>query len=68
MDLVIQYLCDHINDDSLPQVFSEKDYNTLLDLVYSHRLSQLEWVRNENYKNQHDDAERIYNDLITLRK
>lgn len=58
--LVLDYLVAHINDALLPQVFSKSDFKQLLSIVYSHRISQLEWVSTCNYRDQGEDATQLY--------
>lgn len=64
--LVLDYLIAHINNPTLPQVFSNLDYEQLLSIVYSHRISQIRWVISNNYKAQGECAMQLYkkfNDL-----
>jgi hypothetical protein len=53
---VLDYLVAHMNDPSLPHVFNHSSYAQLLSLVYSHRISQIKWVTQNNYRNQGEGA------------
>lgn len=64
--IILDYLVLHIKDPALPQAFANADFATLLNLTYSHRISQIKWVSIINYQEQGNDAERIYNDLNNL--
>lgn len=68
VDFVISYICKNRSDPALPQVFSGLDYNQLLELMYGHRITQLKWVCNNNYKKQREDAQKIYIDFSSLKK
>lgn len=68
---IVKFILDYTNN-----CFSEEDYvevfgfvpdkNTQLKLMYENRLSQLRWVKNTNYKEQSQQAEKIENDFIEL--
>lgn len=66
VEIILDYLMLHINDPDLPQVFCSADLSTLLDITYSHRISQVKWVSVQNYKDQGEDAECVYNDLNSI--
>lgn len=64
--LILDYLVSHSNDPALPQIFRNCDFDTLLDMSYSHRISQVKWVSVQNYKGQGEEAARVYSDLNNL--
>lgn len=64
--LVLDYLIAHINDASLPQAFSSSDFAQLLKIVYSHRISQLEWVSTCDYRGQGECATQLYQQFKNL--
>ncbi len=66
VDLVISYLSDHQNDPSLPQIFVQKNYRDIFNDTYLSRYNQLHWVENTNYRDQGEDAEKIYKALTQL--
>lgn len=64
---VLEYIVEHKDDDALPQAFKNCNFKDLLEKAYGHRISQVEWVWNVNYKNQGDVAEEVYKKLNRLR-
>jgi hypothetical protein len=64
---ILDYLVLHIDDPELPQSFSHADFKALLNMTYSHRISQLRWVCVQNYQGQGNAAEQIYNLLNNLK-
>ena len=60
-------------DNNAAAEFKERIFGHLpngaeyLDLTYAYRLSQLEWVSNEDYQGQGNIAEKINNDFENLR-
>lgn len=64
---ILDYIVEHKNDDALPQVFSNNSFQELLAKTYDHRISQVEWVRDMDYKKQGDAANIVCEKLNTLR-
>lgn len=48
----MSYIADHINAEDLPQIFGNHNFSELVQMVYNHRISQVEWVSNMNYKDR----------------
>lgn len=66
VETVINYLVEHQEDDALPQIFYNCDFQELLVKIYGHRISQVEWVRNIDYKGQSEAAEMVCESLNKL--
>lgn len=66
VELILNYIVKNIEDPTLPQVFREVDFRQLLLKVYSHRISQLNWVRNKDYKGQRECAEQLYKKFVEM--
>lgn len=67
VEAVMSYIADHINAEDLPQIFGNHNFSELVQMVYNHRISQVEWVSNMNYKEQGSEAEIVYENLDKLR-
>lgn len=63
---VLDYIVNNIDDPALPQAFRESSVASLLELTYKHRISQVRWVSVNNYKEQGDDAKKMYIELKNL--
>ena len=66
MKCVLDYIVNNIDDPALPQAFRESSVESLLELTYKHRISQVRWVSVNNYKEQGDDAKKMYIELKNL--
>lgn len=67
VETVLEYIVDHKDENTLPQVFSNCGFKDLLEKAYGHRISQIEWVRDMDYKKQGKAAEEVYKKLNELR-
>ena len=47
--------------------FGNHNFSELVQMVYNHRIFQVEWVSNMNYKEQGSEAEIVYENLDKLR-
>lgn len=67
VESILNYILEHKEEDILPQVFSNCDFQELLIKTYGHRISQVEWVRDMDYKGQGEEAEKVCEKLNKLR-
>ena len=44
-----------------------RNFSELVQMVYNHRISKVDWVSNMNYKEQGSEAEIVYENLDKLR-
>ncbi len=63
---VLRYIVSNQDKDALPQTFSNLSFNELLEKTNGHRISQLKWVENTDYKGQGEAAEKISQKLNRL--
>lgn len=64
---ILNYIVDHKNDNTLPEELSNKSFQELLTKTYHHRISQIEWVRDMDYKKQGNEAKIVCEKLNALR-
>ena len=66
----IRYIMTHGDDVAKKKALgctpAKNAYGECLRLIYDYRLSQLKWVKNENYKNQGADAAKLCNKFDAL--
>ncbi len=69
---IVEYTLDYIvqsqNKTGLPQALRDSDFHKLLEESYGHRISQIEWVRDVDYKDQRDNACIVCEQLNSLKK
>lgn len=64
----IKFIADYADDASKQRIFGHlPNGSEYLDLTYAYRLSELNWVLNEDYQNQGKMARDIYRDFENLR-
>lgn len=54
------------SDPIKKQAFSNLSFNELLEKTNGHRISQLKWIENTDYKGQGEEAEKICKKLNGL--
>ncbi len=63
---VLKYIVSNQNEGTLPQAFSNLNFEELLEKTNGHRISQLKWVENTDYKRQGEAAEKVCKKLNRL--
>lgn len=59
---VIEFIISHSNDNDKKALLGcIPDVGDYLKLLYGYRLSQLKWVAKQDYRDQGDAAEKLYN-------
>lgn len=67
VEYTLNYIVRSQNEAGLPQALCNSDFHKLFEKSYSHRISQIEWVRDMNYKDQRENADIVCEKLNSLR-